>query len=212
MLHSCNEYELLVVKRNMEMKKVKIFIVLISMSGFLSCAKDTRNQKIIIPKDTTNQKIIIANGDFENWNLGSLQNWETNSCPMCVPPYETYIIKQDSSAYHGQYAAKFIYNNVYTAWAQNKFSIPKHPSNLTSYVKCDLYGADTVSIKIKLFYNGSIVDSGEWLGTSSISNYKKIDITITQNSSKVDTALIRIEGGHKLGYPNKNTEFWIDYL
>jgi hypothetical protein len=201
-LHSCNDYEILVVKRDMEMEKLKIFIVLISVFGFLSCSKDNVNQ----------QTILIPNGDFENWNTGWLQNWETNSCPPCVPPYDPYVIKQDSSAYHGQYAAKFIYNNVYAAWAQNKFSVPKHPSNLTSYVKCDLYGSDTVSIKIKLFYNGAIVDSGQWLGTSSIGNYKKIDIPITQNSSKVDTALIRIEGGHKLGYPNKNTEFWVDYL
>jgi hypothetical protein len=186
----------------MKSRKAAIYIVFISISGFVSCAKDNTNL----------EKITIPNGDFESWNLNSLQNWETNSCPLCLPAYDTYIVKQESDSYHGQYAAKFIYNNVYTAWAQNKFSIPNHPSNMTSYVKCDLYGADTVSIKINLFYNRVIVDSGQWLGTSSITSYNKINIAITQNSSKVDTALIRIEGGHTFDYPDKSTEFWVDYL
>jgi hypothetical protein len=168
-----------------------------------SCSRD----KAIV------QTIPIPNGDFETWdNMSLLANWETNSCPVCVPPYETYIVTKDSSAYHGRFAAKFVYNNVYASWAENKFSIPRHPSNLTGYVKCNLFGTDTVTIKIKLYNNTAIVDSGKWLGTSSIVNYLKINIPITQSSSYVDSALIRIQGGRKIGYPNSNTEFWVDNL
>jgi hypothetical protein len=186
----------------MKINKTAIFGVFMTIFCSLSCSKVNTNQ----------EAILIPNGDFENWNLNSLQNWESNSCPLCLPAYESHVIKQEPNAYHGAYAAKFIYNSVYMAWAQNKFSIQHHPSILTSYVKCDLFGADTVSIKIKLFYNGVTVDSGQWLGTSSIAGYTKIDIPITQNFSKADTAVIRIEGGHEFDFANKTTDFWIDYL
>lgn len=185
----------------MKTNKAIIVIVFISIFGFAGCAKSNTNETITIP-----------NGDFENWRSNSLQNWETNSCPLCLPAFDTYVVKQVSDSYVGQYAAKFIYNNVYIAWAQNKFSIPHHPSNMTSYVKCDLYGTDTVSIKIKLFYHGALADSGQWLGTTSIAGYTRINIAITQNTSEVDSALIRIEGGHTFDYPDKSTGLWVDYL
>jgi len=69
-----------------------------------------------------------------------------------------------------------------------------------------------VSIKIQLFNNAVIVDSGQWIGTSSIPNYTQIVIPITQYSSNVDSAMISIQGGHQIGYPDNDTEFWVDYL
>ena len=83
---------------------------------------------------------------------------------------------------------------------------------MASYVRCDLFGMDTVSITIKLFDHGVLVDSGQWLGTSSIANYKEIDIPITQNSANADTALIKIEGGHEFDSADKYTTLWVDYL
>ena len=185
----------------MKINKASIGIVFILISCLLSCSREKRSRQTAIP-----------NGDFENWNSNSLQNWETNSCPLCVPAFETYIVQQETGAYHGKYAAKFIYNNVYTAWAQNKFPVQNHPSGMASYVRCDLFGMDTVSITIKLFDHGVLVDSGQWLGTSSIANYKEIDIPITQNSANADTALIKIEGGHEFDSADKYTTLWVDYL
>jgi len=184
------------------MKARKNIIILIVFIAIAGCTKDRIGQSNLIP-----------NGDFESWSENLLlANWESNSCPFCDPPFETYIVQKDSSAYHGKFAAKFIYNNIYAAWAENKFSLSAHPLFLGGYVKCNLYGTDTVSVRIKLYMNKEVVDSGEWLGTSSIADYQHIDIPISQHSSQVDSALIRITGGHRTGPAGKNTEFWVDYL
>ncbi len=175
-------------------------IITIVVTG---CSKD----KIV------KQTAIIPNGDFENWdNMPLLLNWKTNSCPACVPSYETYIVQRDPIAYNGKFAAKFVYNNVYAATAENRFKLQTHPLNLTAYAKCNLYGTDSVSIKIKLLKNSIVTDSGQWFGTSSIIKYTKIVIPVTQNSMQADSALISIKGGHKIGYPSKSTEFWVDNL
>jgi hypothetical protein len=187
------------------MKVFKCLIVFSAMVAFAGCKKD----KIVMQTNAT----VIPNGDFENWdNMSLLENWKTNSCPACVPPFETYIVQRDTNAYHGKFAAKFIYNNVYAAWAENKFKLDGHPASLTAYTKCNLYGNDTVSVKIRLFRNSAVIDSGQWFGTSSINTYTKIVIPISQNSLQADSAQISIKGGHKIGYPSKNTEFWVDYL
>ncbi|MEO6131731.1 MAG: hypothetical protein ABIQ02_07775, partial [Saprospiraceae bacterium] len=152
--------------------------------------------------------IPVPNGDFENWdNTLFLQNWQTNSCPVCDPPYESYIIRKDSSSYHGTFAAKFIYNNVFPAQATNGFSISTHPANLTGYVKSKFPAADSASIKVYLFNNGVMVDSGKAFITSSIPNYTKIEIPITSNTVNSDSASIIIRSGTHLG-----SELWIDYL
>lgn len=160
-------------------------------------------------KDTDNQKTIdIPNGDFEQWdNMLKLISWQTNSCPACVPPYDPYVIKQVTDSYHGQYAAKFIYNNVFKSKATNKFAISMHPTLLTGYLKSSISYGDTIQISIDIFLNHQVVDSGRLFETLSTTNYNKFEIPITSNSNKADSALIKIIGGG-----NENTEFIIDYL
>src|SRR5665647_3425476 len=86
------------------MKTLQLFLSFIFLIAFLSCKKGNSNS----------QTISIPNGDFEDWdNIPNLLIWQTNSCPACVPPYETYIVQKVSDSYSGQFAAKFIYNNVY---------------------------------------------------------------------------------------------------
>ena len=186
------------------MKVVRAAVCLIAVIIVASCSKKNNPQPGIIP---------IPNGDFENWTgTDRLQNWTSNSCPECVPPFETYIVQKDSNAYHGKYAAKLVYNDVYAALAENKFFIPSHPVSLTAYIKSAIAGADTVSIKIRLYKNNAVADSGLWLGTSSVDKYAKINIAITQSSMQVDSAKITITGGHVKGALNNNTTFWVDHL
>ena len=176
--------------------KLIAFVSIITL--LVGCTK-TNNPQEIIP---------IPNGDFENWdNSLTLLSWQANSCPLCVQAIERYIVIKDPNSYNGLFAAKFIYNNSFTAWAINNFSIPKHPSIMTGYVKSNMISMDTVRINISLYKNMVLVDSGSWVNVSSIANYTKIDIPISQNSSDADSALIRIEGGKKTG-----TEFWVDNL
>src|SRR4029077_8481519 len=136
------------------MKPGKLIIGIVFLTIAISCSKQNNNAQVI----------VIPNGDFEDWGGGPLPSiWQTNSCPYCVPPFETYVVQQDSNAaYHGKYAAKFIYNNVFAAFARNRFPIPDHPSMLKAFVKCNMFGADTVLIKIVLFSHATVVDSGQW--------------------------------------------------
>jgi hypothetical protein len=190
------------------MNTIKTLTFFIVLTVIISCKKDSNPQP----------SIPIPNGDFENWTSGTssngplLQDWVTNSCPACVPPVETYIVQKDSlNTFHGKYAAKFVDNTVYPAQAQNKFAVPYHPSTLSAYIKPIIYGGDTVSIKIRLFENKAVVDSGQWLGTSSSSSYGQLVIFISHNSMQVDSAQITIRGGHKSSGVN-TTVFWVDDL
>ena len=177
---------------------MKLIAFLSIITLLLSCTK-TNNPQEIIP---------VPNGDFENWDSAlTLLNWQTNSCPLCVPAINKYIVVKDPNPSNGLFDAKLIYNNAFAAWATNNFSIPKHPSTLSGYVKSNITSIDTIRITISLYKNMVQVDNGSWVGTSSIANYTKIDIPISQNSSDADSALIRIEGGKKNG-----TEFWVDNL
>ncbi|MGZ3752255.1 MAG: hypothetical protein ACXVB0_05625 [Mucilaginibacter sp.] len=186
------------------MKAIKIFISFIVVGFIMSCK--TESSQPIIP---------IPNGDFESWAYGNLPvQWKTNSCPGCYPAFDTYVVKKDSAnVYSGKYAAKFIYNTVYPARAENKFYVPDHPVSLTGYVKTAIHGTDTVIIKIQLFKNNVAVDSGLWAGTSSIGYYHKILVPITQTTAQVDSAKIVIVGGHsKVVYPDTGTILWVDGL
>lgn len=177
------------------LKLVILCLLLVMASG---CKK--------YPNNANGQK--IPNGDFEQWNSWPvLINWHTNSCPLCMGPYKQYVVVKDSLAYHGKYAAKFIFNGIYKSWAQNKFAISKHPGFLTGYINSKVTAGDTAKISIDIYYKKQIVDSGKLYVTSSITNYKQFEIPITNNSLKADSAEINITGGGKL-----NTELTIDYL
>src|ERR1700692_3430171 len=106
------------------MNKACLFFILITIIVLQSCTKVGPLPQFAIP-----------NGDFESWTADDyLPGWKSNSCPVCVPPYETYDVQKTTQAYHGQYAAKFLYNGVYPAYANNKFAVAGHPSLLAGYV------------------------------------------------------------------------------
>lgn len=178
------------------MRPVTLIIAILITSVLFSCSKDTAGNDII----------EIPNGDFELWdNMPILHSWKTNSCPVCDPPFETYIVQKETDAFSGQYAAKLISNNVYRSFAENKFSISSHPTHLTGYIKSAITIGDTASIHIELFSGNNVVDTGNWYEISSTESYKKIEIPITQNSSSADSAFIRIVGGNK-----QNTVLYVD--
>jgi hypothetical protein len=180
------------------MKAKALIIMMLFLLTFSSCKKETANQQII----------PIPNGDFEQWdNMPNLAIWKTNSCPACLPSYETYIIQKVTDAAHGHFAAKFIYNGVYSSYAKNKFSISAHPNLLTGYVKSSIASGDTAMICIDLFSGSNIVDNGNFYETSSNMNYRKIEIPISQTTANIDSAQILVVGGKK-----QNTELFVDNL
>jgi len=174
-----------------------------------------------IPVESIN--IQIPNGDFENWSWVPLpENWKTNSYPLSMAQWVTYIVKKDSQVvYHGAYSMKLIYNltppawGAAPAWAKNKFAISEHPNNLRGYLKCNLQGTDTVSISVKILNNGITVDSGQWKSTVSIINWTEVNIPISNSSTVIDSALITITGGKYKDSTTtlaNSTTFWVDQL
>ena len=157
----------------------------------------------------------IPNKDFENWTWEPLLvDWKTNSCPLCDPPWETYIVQKDSIAiYNGNYAAKFVYNNIHPAFATTRFPLSTHPFSLTAYIKNQLFGIDTTYIGIKLLKNSMVIDSGEWIDTASISYYTQLIIPISQKSAQIDSAEITIVFGNiKQLQITDIPNLWVDNL
>lgn len=183
--------------KNMGLLKLQVLFFFLFFS--VACTKNTPSTQII----------AIPNGDFENWdNSPYLLNWQTNSCPLCLPPYETYIVKKTSEAINGYFAAKFIYNNVYSSYAFIKFPVSANPDLLSGYIKSNITAGDTAQIHIDVFSSNKIIDSGNWFETSTSINYKKIEIPLSQSTSTIaDSVSIRISGGHK-----QNTELFVDNL
>ncbi|HVV54671.1 MAG TPA: hypothetical protein VHC47_05085 [Mucilaginibacter sp.] len=181
---------------------IRIVMPLIILAWISGCKKDA-------PLPATN----VPNGDFENWTgLNYLQGWDSNSCPPCVPPYDTYIVKKSTDAYHGQYAAELTYNTVYPAYASNKFAVKENFRQLTGYVKCTLYGKDTVSVWFKRFSGTTTVDSGKWSSTSSIKNYQQFTISLSPAPVAIDSVQVVLRGGNKMDASHNGSDFWVDYL
>jgi hypothetical protein len=180
------------------MKTINLLLAIVFALTFSGCKKESANQQII----------PIPNGDFELWdNMLNLNSWQTNSCATCDPPYETYIVQKVTDVSNGQFAAKFIYNNVYSSYAKNKFSISLHPTLLTGCIKSKIEIGDTATIHIDIYSGNNIVDIGYFYETSSNVNYRKVEIPISQKSITVDSVLTQIVGGKK-----QNTELYVDNL
>lgn len=187
---------------NGNMKNVLFFIVCVLMIALQGCIKDNTMSPSNLP-----------NGDFEGWSVNDLpDDWKTNSCPECTGAINSYVVQKTTEAYHGQYAAKLIYNGAYPAVASNLFAIPSHPMSLSGYTKCTLNEDDTVSVKVQVFSHNSVVDSGQWVNTVSIPQYRQFVVPITQNSTYADSVLITIRGGNKLNTSSNGSVLWVDYL
>ena len=186
------------------MSTKQFFIPILTLLLFSSCGKESSIDQKGSPAP---QIIPIPNGDFELWDNIILDEWQTNPCTYCVPAFETYVVQKDTDAAHGQFAAKFIYNGVYSSFANNKFPISLHPTLLTGYIKANIANGDTATIHIDLFSGGNIVDIGDYYETSSVPGYKKIEVPISQSFPSADSALIKIAGGKK-----QNTELYVDNL
>jgi len=183
--------------------RVKLSVILIAALALSACVKSA-----LAPAKSN---ITLPNGDFEGWTTNDeLDQWKTNSCPACVPAYNTYIVQKTTEAYHGQYAAKLLYNGVFSATASTKFAVPAHPFELVGYVKCQLYDNDTAFIRVNVFKAGALVDSGTWMSTVLIKKYAKITLPITQSTAGADSVSISIRGGHVTTPDGNSSTFWVD--
>jgi hypothetical protein len=181
------------------MKIIKFLLFTILLTHMISCKKT----------DTTVEQLIpIPNGNFESWSSAPMLDiWKTNSCPICLPAFNTYVIEKVTESQDGQFAAKFITSNQYKSIAENKFQISEHPSLLRGFIKSDITSGDTAQIHIDLFSGNTIVDSGNLFATTTNNVYTQIDIPISQNTTNIDSASIKISGGKM-----QNTTLLIDNI
>ena len=78
----------------------------------------------------------IPNSDFESWDYQPvLLQWETNSRPLTLPPFDPYVVKQDSDSYSGKWAANLYGNGVYKPYAKTTFAVQVHPNHVSLYYK-----------------------------------------------------------------------------
>src|ERR1051325_3970364 len=94
----------------------------------------------------------VPNGGFERWTNLQPDEWLTNSCPFCKPPFDTYVVKQDSDSYSGTYCANLYSNGVYKPYAYTVFPASARPVKVRFEAKVDFppcintpgFPADTV--------------------------------------------------------------------
>jgi hypothetical protein len=165
------------------------------------------------------------NAGMENWSTDPLLlNWNTNSYPLTLPPYEPYIVRKDSDSYAGNWAANLYANGVFKAFAKTTFQANGHPVNLSLHYKLtfapcvndpDYPEKDTASVLVELFSQGIVVDQGSWFGVASVTDYTFLQIPITRNVENVDSCRITLWGGKVnggCGIVTQATEFKVDQL
>lgn len=169
----------------------------------------------------------IPNSDFEDWDAQPvLKDWITNSYPLTMPPWDPYIVKQDTDHYSGCYAANFYGNGFLKPYATTIFSVWYHPVSLEARIKYSFPPCvndsgfsqqDTISIVVELLNNGTVVDAGKWQYQSAgfLSSYQLLSIPVSQNSGVFDSCRITITGGNVFGgcgFAPASTQFKVDHL
>jgi len=153
------------------------------------------------------------NGSFEVWDSLNPQSWVTNNNNIIVPAYPTVIVLKDTiNPYHGNNAMELMFNWVYPAWASTTFSNTGHPSSLDFHVKCIVFPSDTVSIRVEILNNGTVVDTGYWGSLTSIDTWTKISIPISQSATGVSETRILITGGRRTGPADETSTLAVDGL
>jgi PKD repeat protein len=167
----------------------------------------------------------IPNPGMENWTSEpTLIGWQTNSHPLTLPPYDPYIVRKDTHAFSGNYAANLYANGVFKAIAKTTFPITQIPQNLSlwkmvSFPPCvneiGYPDKDTVSVLVEILYNGAVVDLGYWETSIGNFSYEQLMIPISQNASLADSCRITMQGGRVwggCGFAPAATEFRTDAL
>jgi len=150
---------------------------------------------------------LVPNSGFEQWTDQYPDQWFTNSCPQCDPPWESYIVRQDTDAFSGNYSANLYSNGVFKPFAYTTFPVAGRPLKLRFQSKvlfpaCINTGSttDTVMAKVEIFYNGLVVDSGMWsYSGQNIQTYQPIEVPLSITSFSFDSCRIYFEGGAVFG-------------
>ena len=137
----------------------------------------------------------IPNAGFENWVFSGWflnpQGWQTNNNQL-MPN----TVVQDSDSYSGQLAMKLINSGSLIPEAWCGFTLSQHPLAMMGYYKIHTSSGDSGAIRVHIFYQGSLVDSGYMPLFSGINPfYFLINLGISQSSSFADSCSVFLTGG-----------------
>ena len=167
----------------------------------------------------------IPNSGMEQWDWQpKLLEWETNSNPLTLPPWEPYIVRQDTDHYSGKYSANLIGNGIFKPYAKSIFPVSFMPKNLSLYYRLffppcvndsSYPEKDTVSISVELIRAGQPVSATQWTSTSTVLGWSSLKINIPAAYPMPDSCRIIITGGKVFGgcgFAPAATEFKVDHL
>lgn len=166
----------------------------------------------------------IPNSDFENWtNDPVLIDWQTNSAPGTLPPYDPYTVRQSMDAYSGTYCADLYTNGIFKPYMETTFPVSAHPEKLSFYWKSVFAPCvnspgfpeqDTLTAFVKLLNSGVVVDSGSWEYSGQLTtDYALAEVYLTNSAAQYDSCRVRFDGGAIFGGCGiviQPTEFFVD--
>lgn len=168
-------------------------------------------------------KAQIPNADMEQWNNGPvLAGWQTNSYPLTLPPWEPYIVQQDTDHYSGTYSANFIGNGQFHSWGTTTFPLSQPLQQVSFYAKlrfppcvndAGFAERDTVGVVVEVLNNGVAVDSGKATFTNGWNNWTKITVPVSSGAAQFDSCRITLTGGKVYGgcgFAPEATSFKVD--
>jgi len=154
----------------------------------------------------------IPNGGFEDWDGLNPADWITSNNDTVLPPQSTVLVLKDTlNPYQGDNSMMLNQNWAHSSWAETTFANTSHPTSLTAFVRCDAF--DTVSIKVEVLGNGEVLGEGIWeVADTSIQDWTKIVIPISQSDLEVFETRIHIQGGRIPGPADQASVLWVDGL
>lgn len=168
----------------------------------------------------------IPNASFEDWNSGPILNeWISNSYPQTLPPWNPYIVMQDTDRVHGVYSANLIGNGIMKPFIRKTFQLGTvFPQSLSLSFKLVFPSCvndsnwsekDTVAIKLTSYNNGFETGFDVWESSLNQFSWTHLIIPITNFSQQADSFSIEISGGKVFGgcgIEPVPTEFKVDNL
>jgi hypothetical protein len=163
---------------------------------------------------------------MEFWT-GSPQliDWTTNSYPLTMPPYDPYIVRQDTNSHSGKYAATFFGNGILTPTATTTFPLGNQsPTHLRFWYRLlfppcvndpGFTEKDTAFVRLDILHQGQVVQTALWQSTLSQLDYTPVYLPVPAVTSSFDSCRITLLGGKVYGgcgFAPAGTAFSLDDL
>ena len=141
----------------------------------------------------------VPNSGFENWyNVGGWfddpVDWRSNNTSIMAPG-----VYRDSVAYQGILSMQVANVTSIPGYVYSVFPRMQFPTSITAEIRSNILSGDTCFLKARIFYNGTVVDSGIYDCTISLAGWTHINIPVSPIGAYVDTVEISVTAGQQVG-------------